>query len=550
MTQASYEVVIIGSGATGGIAALTFAEAGNKVLVIEAGPNFSPKDAIGSEPLNSYKRVSGVISGTKRIQAQHPGFWKSNPSLYLNEKENPYSYPKNKPFLWTQGRQVGGRSLTWGGITLRLSQNEFKPVYSDQIGTEWPIDYKDLEPHYSVIEKRLNVHGNKDGLIQIPDGIYKKPLNFTTAEINFKNELAKKFEYPFIHSRGFGPHNPNNKYWPKSSSLGGTLGWALRTGKVELLSNHMAEYLTMSKANNSANGVIVVNQINGERKRISASVIIICASTIQTLRLLLCSERNHCKDGFHDPSGLLGKKIMDHLSICRFFKVNRLNKISSTELNYEDKVLSGAGSFFVPLGSKFKTNISQDFLGGYGIWGGINRFNQPQLLQKSMNFDIGFLIAHGEVLPSLNNYVKISDLSDKWSIPAPHISFTWQDNEIKMASHMRKTIEEIIDAGGGEILNLKEIIKVPFMEKFISEAVALNDDVPPPGYYIHELGGAPMGTSENTSVVDKFNRLWRCKNVLVVDGSCWPTSGWQSPTLTMMAITRRACLKALNLLGE
>ena len=87
---------------------------------------------------------------------------------------------------------------------------------------------------------------------------------------------------------------------------------------------------------------------------------------------------------------------------------------------------------------------------------------------------------------------------------------------------------------------------MPLVEPLVTSSAATSDQAPPPGYYIHEVGGAAMGDNESTSVVDRFNRLWRCNNVLVVDGACWPTSSWQSPTLTMMAITRRACQEAVR----
>ena len=96
------------------------------------------------------------------------------------------------------------------------------------------------------------------------------------------------------------------------------------------------------------------------------------------------------------------------------------------------------------------------------------------------------------------------------------------------------------------MLPINQLFKIPLMETFLENAVALKEEAPPPGYYIHEVGGAPMGVNAEDSVLDRFNRLWQCQNVLVVDGSCWPSSGWQSPTLTMMAITRRACKEALS----
>ena len=110
-----------------------------------------------------------------------------------------------------------------------------------------------------------------------------------------------------------------------------------------------------------------------------------------------------------------------------------------------------------------------------------------------------------------------------------------------MAKHMEKTIQKSVKAANGKIKNIDELINIPLGSLFTKNFIALSDNPPPPGYYIHEVGGAPMGMNEENSVVDKFNRLWRCKNVLVLDGACWPTSSWQSPTLTMMALSRRAC---------
>ena len=106
---------------------------------------------------------------------------------------------------------------------------------------------------------------------------------------------------------------------------------------------------------------------------------------------------------------------------------------------------------------------------------------------------------------------------------------------------MQHTMREAIAAAGGVMKPLQDLVRMPLIEPLVTGSAATAEQAPPPGYYVHEVGGAPMGNSDTTSVVDGWNRLWRCRNVLVVDGACWPTSSWQSPTLTMMAITRRAC---------
>jgi len=231
---------------------------------------------------------------------------------------------------------------------------------------------------------------------------------------------------------------------------------------------------------------------------------------------------------------------MDHISICRFFSVPKTKNSGEPLDNTPD--LSGAGSFFIPFGSNLPKIDDINFHRGYGIWGAIDRLGIPKFLQKDKNKSIGFLIAHGEVLPREKNSVSLSKKTDEWGIPIPYIEFEWSENELNMAKHMEKTIQKSVKAANGKIKNIDELMNIPLGSIFTKNLIALSNSPPPPGYYIHEVGGAPMGLNEENSVVDKFNRLWRCKNVLVLDGACWPTSSWQRPTLTMMALSRRACL--------
>ena len=537
-----YDVIVVGSGATGGIAALTLAKQGLKVLVIEAGPLKERKKASSNEPADSINRLRGIITEKHKNQSQHPGYWKNNPNLYADEKKFPYITPEDKPFLWTQGNQYGGRSLTWGGITLRFSHSDFQPSMRDQYGPDWPINYEDLAEHYDYIEKFIGIYGRKDNIQQVPDGCYIGQIPLTDSELFFGKKIKDKLNYPFIQSRGFDKNaSIKEKDWPRSSSIGSSFNEAIKTGNVQILTNHLVESFETNSETELATKIKVINTINGSKKYLNCELIILCASTIATLRILLNSKRETHNKGFNDPSGKLGKYLMDHISICKFFSIPEFHPNKDIR-SIKDGNLSGAGSFFIPFGSELPNKNEIDFLRGYGTWGAIDRFGVPRFLQRNPTESVGFLISHGEVLSKESNKIELSDRVDEWDIPIPKISFMWRDNELKMVQHMKKTIRESIEVVGGEIRNVDEIYKIPFIKKLTSKSIATSDNPPPPGYYIHEVGGARMGNNEETSVVDNRNRLWRCKNVIVADGSCWPTSSWQSPTLTMMAICRRACL--------
>ena len=540
-----YDAIIVGTGATGGMAALTLAEQGIKVLMIEAGPFLKREEAYSKEPLDTFKRACGFISKKHKNQIQHPGYWKNNPDLYGNEKKYPYTYPKDKPFLWTQGKQVGGRSLTWGGITLRFSPSDFKPADKDGFGANWPITYDELSPHYDYVEKSSQIFGKKDNLEQIPNGHYIGEVPLTESELIFGEKISSKLNYPFVQSRGFDKNaSIKEEDWPKSSSLGSSLKRALKTGNVQILPNHLVESFQTNKETEMATSIRIINTNNGLKKDLNCELILLCASTISTLRILLNSEKESCDSGFIDTSGKLGRYIMDHVSVSKFFSIPRTNNYPNKSFNQAP--LSGAGSFFIPFGTQLPDDI--DFFRGYGIWGAIDRLGIPAFLKKEENKSIGFLISHGEVLPRKENRVKLSNQTDEWDIPIPNIEFEWSDNEHKMIKHMSNTMVKAINYSGGKVKDLKTMLNIPLLNLLENNSIALSGDIPPPGYYIHEVGGAPMGLKEDESVLDKWNRLWRCKNVFVLDGACWPTSSWQSPTLTMMALSRRACLRIKKLI--
>ncbi len=535
------DVVVVGAGASGGVAAMVLAEAGLRVLVLEAGPALTPAQAFPGEPWNSLRRLACLSSGRHRLQANHPGYWKNNPQLYIDERLHPYHTAPDAPYLWTRGRQVGGKSLTWGGITLRLSDYEFKAGVWDGRSPSWPIGHDDLSPYYSQLERFLGVHGQRDGLPQLPDGQTLPPLPLTPGEQHLKEAVARELDLPLIPSRGFAkPAAGGTAGWPRSSAQGSSLARALATGRVRVRPLTTVSHLWMASTGERARGVVVVNGANGQLERVGADLVVLCASTIETLRILLRSQEGLDGPAFLDPSGSLGRHLMDHLSTSCFFSL----PVESSPAAMAE--LSGAGSCFLP-NTLFGQNAAPGFARGYGLWAAVQRFDPPALFKRRPGEALGFLIGHGEVLPSSDNRITLrGEQRDGLGLPVPSITCRWGANELAMADHMQARMRAVVGAAGGEIRPLEDLVILPVLEPWIKASPALGVASAPPGYYIHEVGGARMAGKEEDGVVDPWNACWRAPNVLVTDGACWPSAGWQSPTLTLMALSWRACEGALR----
>ncbi|MEY4430656.1 MAG: hypothetical protein RLZZ533_592, partial [Cyanobacteriota bacterium] len=437
-----------------------------------------------------------------------------------------------------RGRQVGGKSLTWGGITLRLSDFEFAAAERDGHGHSWPIRHDDLDPWYTQLETLLQVHGQRDGLPQLPDGSYQAPLPLTPGERHLQHCIGRDLNLPLIPSRGFRLRNPAEGPWPRSCSQGGALAAALATGRVRVQSQAVVSHVLVDPRTGRASGVEWVDasrgRSQGQRQRQGASLVVLCASTIESLRLLLHSQQ---VGGLEEVSGLLGQGLMDHISASSFFALPPQPAAGATEL-------SGAGSCFIPntvnLGAQ--SGEAAGFHRGYGLWCGVQRFDPPAPLKRQRQAAVGFLIGHGEVLSQPHNRVSLHpERRDAWGIPIAHIDCHWGENERRLVAHMQARMQAVVASAGGTIRPLEELFVLPLLEPLVRNSAALAPGAAPPGYYIHELGGAPMGTSEATGVLNRWNQLWRTPNLLVTDGSCWPSAGWQSPTLTEMALTWRAC---------
>jgi len=547
-----YDAIVVGSGATGGWAAKVLTERGMTVLVLEAGRQLDPKKDFREHTFPYELKYRGVAPGPQYaprqpIQSRCYAANEYGHHLFVDDIDNPYTTPDDKPFWWIRGRHVGGRSVTWGRQTYRLSDYDFKAAERDGYGDPWPFSYEDLKPYYEQVEKFVGISGSYENLPQLPDSNFLPPMAMTCGERMLKKSVEGKFpgrnviigrvailtkahqgraacHYCGHCDRGCTTHS----YY---SSPGSTLPAAAKTGKMTLRPNAVVREIIVDPNTGKASGVHVVNQITKRDYEEYGGVIVLCASTLESTRILLNSKSRQYPNGLGNSSGVLGHYLMDHMfqiSAGGFVPV-----LKGMEYDFSD---GRANGIYVP---RFR-NIRDkhpNFIRGYGMQGGCKQDYSFAHARQTPGFGAEFkklvrenpreipfwLGAWCEMLPRMENRVTIDpEKVDAWGIPALSVECAHGDNERAMAKDALENIKEMADSAG-------------FMTQDTNSTPA------PPGFCIHEVGTARMGADPKTSVLNKWNQSWEVKNVFVTDGACFVSQGCQNPTLTMMAITARAC---------
>ncbi len=510
-----WDVVVIGSGATGGWAALQLSQRGLSVLVLEAGPDWIdaavPQNAL---QLRAKQFRDGAM-GHRNVQSRIPTYWELDPDLFVLDTEHPYRTPEDKNFDWIRTRTVNGRLLTWGGIGVRVSDHELKAAEQDGFGETWPFDYQVLKPHFDQIDDFFAVYGERDGLPQLPDGKYVASPRLTEAEHRFKEALSARYtDRQVIAARGVlarASSRPNGEAPPPSP-----LRIAVRQHGANLRANAVVSQILVA-SDGRAQGVAFYDRLTKRSHEVSCRAVAVCASTLESTRILLNSTSPRHPEGLGNSSGALGRYLMDH---CAIFATGSAPGDGS--LAWSDGS-GGPKNIMIPRFHNLENRAGGAFLRGYGIFGNIGRTPSPSGKRKRGNqhqVPLG-LVAYGEMLPRPENRVTIDrEQRDAWGIPTLSIDCAFSPNEYAMMGHMLASMEEMVHVAGGRLEGAPH--------RFA------------PGAFVHETGTARMGTDPRASVLNGFAQCWDADNVYVMDGAAWPTSAWQNPTFTMMAVAGRA----------
>ncbi|WP_274912760.1 GMC oxidoreductase [Streptomyces sp. WZ-12] len=496
------DALVVGSGAAGGWAAKTLAERGIEVLVLEAGPLVA----------GDLRVDRAAHDGSRQpVQSRCSAYEPANSHLFVDDLDNPYRTPDGLPYHWFRSRQLGGRLPLWAGVCLRMSDREFGGAATGGAGRDrraWPIRHHTLDPYYSRVEAFLEVTGGGEHTPAAPPPTAGRRQPMTRGEARLAAAVEARWpERQLVTSR------------VARAEAGSVLSAAQRTGRVRLRPDAVVSHLELDATGARATGVVFVDRRTGAIHRERAGVVVLCASAIETVRILLNTRTRHHPEGLGGDSGRLGRYFLDHLAGAA---------VSGTvpDLDAAPRPRSEPG--FVPVCHipDFATGADRGFPGGYGITVFAPEtlpLNAGSARWASASGGVPFRMwASGEVLPRADNRITLAETTDAWGIPQAHVRLAHHAPERAMFAHQIAAMTEMAEAAG---FHLTEVADAPLA----------------PGSSVHEMGGAAMGDDPDTSVVGPDNRLWRVPNVLVADAACFPTAGWQNPTLTTMALAARAC---------
>ena len=542
----TYDVVIVGSGAGGGMTAHQLTKAGARVCVLEAGGWWdNAKDsAMLKMPYDSPRRGASTSERPFGEFDACIGGWQL--------PGEPYTKAEGTKFDWWRARMLGGRTNHWGRISLRFGPDDFRRKSLDGLGDDWPIGYDDLKHWYDETDRLIGIFGSEEHLRNHPDGVFHPAPKPRCYELEVMR-ASKKLGVTCIPARLSVITKPLNGRAPchycgqcsrgcmthsNFSSTNVLLLPSLKNGRLTIVTKAMARAVATGD-HGKATGVHYIDVTTGEDKFVGATIVVLAASACESARILLNSTSARHPQGLANSSGVVGKYLTDTTGtdVAGF-----IPKLVDHVPHNCDGV--GGGHVYMPW---WVDNRKLDFPRGYHIevWGGLGQPSYgfmggiqsyppgggygAQLKSDYRRYygaTIGFS-GRGEQIPNADSYCELDPVvTDRWGIPVLRFHWKWADHETNQVKHMQETFRSLIDEMGGEVFS-------PMPSKDKGYGISNG------GSIIHELGTVRMGSNAGNSALNGNCQAWDCTNLFVTDGGPFVSQADKNPTWTILALAMR-----------
>jgi choline dehydrogenase-like flavoprotein len=527
-----HPVIVVGSGASGGMAAWNLTRKGIDVLLLDAGTKF--------ERSQFWTHVRPWEARARRAKGERA------PQFFLDTNEQPYLTPPDKPFQLIRVWGHGGKTNVWGRVSLRYSDLDFKGPAKDGWEIPWPIEYNDIAPYYDQVDQLIGVCGGDDDSDALPGSKFHMPPPAPRCGEVLLSKAFAKNDIPIVPGRRANRTRPLHGY-PACHYCGNCgagcdtgsffcsadhlLPDAIKTGKLELRSNAVvARVLVNDKG--LAEGVQYFDRVTGREERVYAKVVVMGASAVDTTRILLNSKSSAYPNGIGNGSDVIGRYLCEQLRVhvAGFLPALYGNGI-------QNDLGIGGEHIYMPRFNHRRQGLN--YLRGFQMqfWGtGCQAYNLPRIGNTQAGFGAGlkteikrkypaFVELHpfGETLPYAHNRITVDESQpDRYGVPKLKIDYQIGDNERKMADHIFDVLEQVGKTAGIEWVHFKR------------------GELDSNGSAIHEHGCCRMGEDPKRSALNKWNQMHEVKNVFVVDGSAFTSASEKNPTLTILALSWRA----------
>lgn len=562
--QQVYEIVVIGSGAGGGMTAYRLAMAGIKVLMLEAGPFFDPaKDSMQLFwPYQSLRRGGNANRPLGDFDAAYGGW---------HIQGEPYTLQEGTRFDWFRAKMLGGRTNHWGRISLRMGPRDFRCRTYYGAGDDWPITYEDIKPYYDQVDRLIGVYGSREGLENDPDGVFLPPPPPRLNELFIKKAVSR-LGIRVIPGRGSvltaplpgnsdrqpcfycGQCNRSCRIYGDFSSSSCLVIPAMKTGNLKVVTNAVVREIRTDQ-NGLVNGVSYMNREDMQEYRIRTRAVVLAAGTCESARILLNSKSPRHENGLANSSNIVGRFLHDSTQtgggaiIPQLLDRPRFNEDGVGSLHIyapwwgQDRKLDFPRGYHLEL---FGGMMMPSYGGYLGFEGSVVPYLNgmipdasgktrpsggfgPSLKADYRRFygSMALVGCHGVDTAKETNYCEIDpSVLDQYGIPVLRFRYQWGDDELKQARHMQETVQSIFK-------EMKAIPVVQFADADQQYGLAN------PGRGIHEVGTVRMGSDKRKAPLNAWGQAYDCKNLFVTDGSVFVQQSEKNPTWTILALAMR-----------